>query len=437
MNGRFNRLVYSVCLLLCCGYSVPLIAASEGVYRPVNVATVSRDLSRFKMENRYHLEKMATQTTNPFGTMPKNKALTVTTGKATLGNIARNAKKGTALNLAVMGAVAGAGWAIDELTNQVTRPVQVSDGTLDPLDIYQEGYYWIWGDKIGQSPLQILKDNYPGQCFTFYGWSISGTSVQYDRFSCSNMNKRLAGHAVTRRSCSDSYEPSVCRPLEVTPVYENLPVPNADFDDEILPKLGNVPSHHWDPEFKDSAGRPKMTPELQDALHDWYQDLADRDPNLTYNRATGKFTYSPPPDPSNPDDIPDPVDIDATPPAPERPDEWNEPQAGSDWPGFCDWATVVCDWIEWTMEEPDYENEPFESDSIPVEEVDLSDFKQDYNSGLGSGSCPAPVSFGYGGHSFSYSFEPGCVAASYIKPILIAAAGIIAALIIGGARREF
>lgn len=421
MNGRFNRLVCIVWLLLCCGHSIQ-VSASD-IYRPVDVDTVRRDLNWFKIESRYHFEKAVTDNTNPFGTMPKNKAVTIVTGKETLGNIARNAKRGSALDLAVVAAVASAGWAIDELTKQVTVPVEIpSSGSDVPID----GFRWDSGVlSFHDTAVEAATAQAEAR-----GGSLSGTdaitqetSTRYKmRFYYTASDGRSMASSVSAYPC-----PSLCSydaPTEI----EYQPVPDADFDEEILPKLGTVPAHSWDEALKDTAGRPKMTPELRDALGDWYEELADRDPYLTYDPSTGKFTYNPPPDENG---LPsDPIDYDSSPDVPNE-DEWNDTRPGDDWPGFCDWATVVCDWIEWTKEEP----EDLEPEVIPVDQIDLNSFKKDYHSGLGGGSCPAAKSFSFGGQSFSYSFEPACTAASYIRPLLIAAAGVIASLIIAGSSR--
>jgi len=99
-----------------------------------------------------------------------------------------------------------------------------------------------------------------------------------------------------------------------------------------------------------------------------------------------------------------------------------------EFPEFCSWASTVCDWYNWAVEAP---IEP-ENPDVPVETTE--DLVVDWDSSLGAGSCPTAESMGYGGETWSYSFEPACDAADIFRPILIALCSIGAAFIIVGAR---
>ena len=97
----------------------------------------------------------------------------------------------------------------------------------------------------------------------------------------------------------------------------------------------------------------------------------------------------------------------------------------TDWPAFCDWAGIVCEFIDW-MTEPLSDDDGQE---IPTEEVgDL----QTYDSGLGGGSCPAGVNFTVQGNAVHYSFQPACDAMTWFRPILLGMCTLIAGFILVG-----
>ncbi|QSR35200.1 hypothetical protein CFI10_09350 [Marinobacterium iners] len=76
-------------------------------------------------------------------------------------------------------------------------------------------------------------------------------------------------------------------------------------------------------------------------------------------------------------------------------------------------------------------------EEFPVETLTVDDLRKDYNSGLGSGSCPSPVTTQFMGSQIVFSYETACYGATtYFKPILLMIAGIIAAFIIVGASRR-
>jgi hypothetical protein len=88
---------------------------------------------------------------------------------------------------------------------------------------------------------------------------------------------------------------------------------------------------------------------------------------------------------------------------------------------------VVCDWLGWTQEPLDTLTD---APALPV--VDSS--AATWDSGLGAGACPAPIDVAVLGSSVSISWQPACDFVSMLRPILIAFAGIAAALILLGQR---
>lgn len=110
-------------------------------------------------------------------------------------------------------------------------------------------------------------------------------------------------------------------------------------------------------------------------------------------------------------------------------DSGGAPPAG-EWPRFCDWATVVCDWINWTQEDP-----PPEQD-LPVLVDD--DFYTERDISFGSKSCPEPYQVNlapFMDTQVSVSFQPLCDFAGLIYYMVMAASYIIAAYISIGVAR--
>lgn len=98
---------------------------------------------------------------------------------------------------------------------------------------------------------------------------------------------------------------------------------------------------------------------------------------------------------------------------------------------FCDYADVVCDFIEWFQEPTDEPEVP----DMPVEELALEDIQSEWTSGLGSGSCPANPSTNLLGTVIEYDMSVYCqVATDIIYWLLIFSATITGGFIIAGIR---
>lgn len=100
----------------------------------------------------------------------------------------------------------------------------------------------------------------------------------------------------------------------------------------------------------------------------------------------------------------------------------------TDRPPFCSWANVVCEFIEWARRDsPDPDDV-----EIPYEERTLE--WQERDSGLGGGSCPAPIVASVFGTTVEFGYEGICGFMEYMKPVAIACAWISAAFIVVNAR---
>lgn len=105
--------------------------------------------------------------------------------------------------------------------------------------------------------------------------------------------------------------------------------------------------------------------------------------------------------------------------------------ASGDWPGFCDWATVVCDWLDWTQEDPPPDE--------PLPAVIDDDFFEEKNISFGAKSCPPDHEISLAPFldtTVGVSFQPLCDFAALIYYMVMAASYIIAAYISIGVARN-
>lgn len=100
-------------------------------------------------------------------------------------------------------------------------------------------------------------------------------------------------------------------------------------------------------------------------------------------------------------------------------------------PAFCDWAGIVCDWINWTKEEPDQPEEPkpvFEEINVPFTPFSIANF---------NAQCPPDEQLSLTlmeqEMSFVFPMKPFCDFFSGIKPFVIALASFWAVKLIGNA----
>ena len=110
-----------------------------------------------------------------------------------------------------------------------------------------------------------------------------------------------------------------------------------------------------------------------------------------------------------------------------------QPSAGSfEWPGFCDWAVKVCDWLDWTQEDPGFEDPDL---PLPIDE----DYYQEKRISFGSKACPPDHQINLAPflpNAVAVSFQPLCDFAGLIYYMVMAASYIIAAYITIGVARN-
>lgn len=312
----------------------------------------------------------------------RNYAVPVPVSSSTLGGLARAAMKrvgpAAALYQTTKSIIDGAGWAIDELQNQVVVP---STGQNAP----------------------------PGTSM----W-CAGSRCTTTRAGAVAIAQHLHGYGVFRRDDGAFWYVNI-NPGGGTLVFGRIQVSTPTFDwstgSESYPvtdqQLGDllktspevINAVLIDPE----TGAPIHTPELVQAMNDLRKSI----------EAANSIDPGP----------------DATPKDPME----TQPMESA-WPTFCAWASTVCDFINWVKTDDPDTARP----EVPWEEENPASITQSWSSGLGGGSCPAPVTFSVSlsGTTASpeFSFEPVCQFGTVMRPVIIALAAIIAGFIIAGVR---
>lgn len=419
MGVNYGRLAGFIFALCCCMAVISIVNIAFATTRTEAMyGTLSGGKVAYKSAAQMRLDKMHTYSFQQVPDqvaryVPKNKTFTPSYTSGQLAGMVKGIGKNTLGWAAVAGAVASAGWAIDELTRQVTKT------TMEPDPDYMEsspGYYWQYTSIPGLS----ITNSYSPTC-------LSGSRVWtvYNGKAWCKIGSTYTGELLHSPCSQSSFCSTTPRPsAPLLPV--SSPVSDSEFSDEVLPKFLGLPNSQIEAALNNPNGSPNITPQLSDMLRDWLQDVADRSPDLSFNPSTGSLTYT------------DPNTGESTELETAQPDYTQDGTEsftdvpGTDWPAACEWFPKLCEWIDWTQEFE--EPEPQE---MPFEEINLADIQEDFDSGLGSGSCPAPQTAVFMGETITYSFETACMASeTYFKPILLTMAAIMAGFIIVGATRK-
>lgn len=127
----------------------------------------------------------------------------------------------------------------------------------------------------------------------------------------------------------------------------------------------------------------------------------------------------------------------------EQPINENKPQDESkpfELPAFCDWASKVCEFIDWVNQEPPETKKP-EVGEITEDDIDWRQYAERKWLNFGNAQCPQdvriPVQWMTVQQDIVISYVPFCKFATMIKPAVILGAYISALMIISvGRQRE-
>lgn len=287
----------------------------------------------------------------------------------------------------------GAGWAIDELQGQVVHP-----------GVPQE--------PLGDFAFCIVDHNGQFRCASGPGML---SAVAHLVSSPGNYQQPCRAGAVFGSHGERMY---MCiRPVDMAEVGvfidQRIAQPTSGWDGYIndghyVPSepisnvdLGNLIKHT--PQVVNAVlidphtGAPIMTPELTAALNDLRR---------TFESANG---------------LPPGTDL-------EPVEDYSQHQPSqTDWPEFCGWAKRVCDWMF------DLDPEP-ENPELPYHEVEPE--LEDFDIGLGQGTCPAPYTTSVLDGEFEIQWDGLCGFVEYLRPLMIGLAWVVAAFIVANSAKR-
>jgi Neisseria meningitidis TspB protein len=319
-----------------------------------------------------------------------------------LGRLGRGLIRGGAADLAMMAALAGLGWALDSILQDIYKPA-------GPYIPSQQGV-WILpkatfgpqfsGRYVANTPQEIcpmISQNNPP-------WTVRPNSIP---MRCQNGlgNSTVPVFFATYAAPNPN--------LDQFPQPQKLPVS----DDELGKMIRDDP-RTWPGALNNPEGKPYLTPELlqqQESLRQQLQDQYGLQLNPTVN-----------PSP-NPNGAPQ-TNPNVVPNSPSNPSTQTQPMQ-LQFPLFCTWAPKVCELADWFREDPEAEAD------VDTPEVSLPLDVPVFTSSIGGGSCPAPIGVTVLGAPIEFSYQPMCTLAGYLRYVIIACSLLGAAYIISGKKR--
>lgn len=301
---------------------------------------------------------------------------------------------------AMLAAIEGAGWAINELTGQVlSGPPVVASAPPGTGYWTMNGNYFPSAASAGQWYASHMAANGFGQYAPTYD-GLAGCSAPQPSgaYNCSfNIRFNNGGVNTYQTSYVPNNNPGTDRPYS----FVTQPAPVAD--SALGQLVANNPALAA-AALRNPDGSVNRNPDVMAAAQALANELAATDPA----------------------EQPDPTA------------EWDsgqqggDPQAATDleFPEFCSWAAIVCEVADWVMGPSD----PIEDTPLPIEEIPIT--QSTWVSGLGNGSCPAPRSIGLSVGSYEMSYAPACELAGFVRPLVIVSALLLGAYIVVGAGRQ-
>lgn len=321
------------------------------------------------------------------------------TSAASIGGIAKAIiKRGALAGAAYYAAEAiinGAGWAINELSKQV----QMGDPSPE---IAPGAYYWVngadakWYTNPQASCAERVKMMNPGD-----RWSVTGGGSYRNNGALYDCEIFSSTYNVTSVS-TQTRGKNGTTPAQSADPSTIQEVSDADLGQKVIEAGGENVN-----KLLEAGGVVQITPELLEQQN-----------ALKAAKAAEAGEPAPTPDVM-----------------PTEQEQANKKPAEEEWPKFCTWAGVVCDFIDWFKKDDQTTDKP----ELPVDPVALPE--QNWNSGLPSdASCPTvpAISFSLMGQSVNQeiSMGPLCTVAEMFRPFIIALSVLIAAYIIGGVRND-
>lgn len=368
----------------------------------------------------------------------------------TKANLARLVRGASMAGLAI--------WAYQEFMDKYDY--QFNDGNITTPDMehpeFVSGRYWAGYNGNYQTNQGFYQEGvsqvYSDSCSKFVattGWSSTAYCVYRGVYSTlqgypvhryqwyatysGTPNYYMGQFFVTSKSCSSSFH-SICN---LSPPFTSVTIPDSELLDKFrefdqkkggtqLPKLLTMPDGQ-------TAIRTPDAIDVENELNDEWDRLTGE------NNTPVEFTNDWLQDSTGWEDSP------FNPKNQQAPDQiitTNNPSGststiikGGDGgsvnfepPIFCDWASFLCDWLDWFREPAEEPEHP----ALPVVPMDID--QPDYDSGLGGGVCPEPITVDVGITNLAIDWTPLCTLAGYLKFFVVAFSYIFAVLIVVGSR---
>lgn len=339
-----------------------------------------------------------------------------TLSPSTVGGLARGVMSRAAPVVAVAAVVAAAGWFINEAGNQVMQgdpvgpPIQPGEGFWVP-QVTQGGQArrFTSAAAAARHMQSVFADGMHWQLINPAS-NCTAPDAQGSRRCTAEWSRPTGPNAGSNVRLDNWYRVNVgTTPLPLNPW--SAPVPDEQLGNAII-----AAPQAWPGVLTNMDGSPVRAPEIVTAGAALGAQLsAGTAPSQSNGWDTGFQGGEPQPQPQpqpnpNPTPQPQPVEI--------------------EFPVFCEWATTVCEFIDWMREEPPVDDAP----ELPVEDIEA--LRVPWSSGLGAGSCPsvAPVALGDFGE-VSFPVDVMCDLGNLLRPVVILLASLIAVfIIVGGAR---
>lgn len=341
------------------------------------------------------LQTMATYQASGAGAANGYYTRPVLVSNNTLAGLAKGMIRRATPVAAMLAAISAAGWVIDELTGQVMIP---ASGTQPPPAGSEVWCTASWGASFNSTMCGPSGQSFVGKNTGWAGGTYIVTAfIQTDStFGHLQVNSGQVGGLSVQ---IHGYNPTTHQWIDSTPAQ---PVPDAD----LAPIIKENP-HLWNDALRNPDGSVNRNPDVMTEADRLRQSL------------------------TNPDPVNNPV------PNPQA--EWDTGHQGGnpqnsptsqEFPAFCQWASVVCNFIDWVKGTDDLGPDT----TLPITEVPVA--PSTWTSGLSGGSCPAPKQLTLSSWSGTVSMQPVCDLAGYIRPLVILSALLIGAFIIAGANKQ-
>ena len=420
-----------------------------------NRANVEQMLVRSGVVESGAKAEVVAKVTQPADTGKAAKTLADRLGKAK--DYAKNAGKASIPafvgGAAVQALVDGVGWVMDE-GGKVTVPVD--ENTCDLDGTCETSKYW------GVSGVPTTKSANPYQSCQFYAkdWAGSTYGVEYTKLTkLGEKNYSCAIRYYPITACGSCYvnqtqnivymgentayqkpENSEATQEQLTEALKNtLESNNPALAAAIAEAIKSAYS------YDGSEGQDDSTSTIAIGTANDMNEAVDRafdnpTPNATSDKPSGYYKisdgektiegYVTTPDTSAKTDTQTKTET-TTDPVTGNQTTTGTSTGSLQFPAFCDWAAIVCDWIGWTKEQPDEPEElkpVFEEINVPYTPFSIANF---------NAQCPPDenLSLNLMGQEMSFVFpmKPFCDFFSGIKPFVIALASFWAVKLIGNA----